>query len=181
MQRQMLQAAFTWRAPYFCNYPALSCVQGLGSGAVPFSFPCCYSTHFSTYQSSFLKSCYWASLFPSLRTSSVFSHSYLTFWTSSCAGKCWDKEVDSSFTCLCFQFDSVPILLAVRKHRQVYNSWQSILKGKKPPTQIIIYDVARQRGDASQNLQDTTKWRDLHHNSYMLIECQWDYRMLPER
>lgn len=55
-------------------YPTLSCVQVLGSGTVPFSFLCCYSNPSGTLQSSFLQSCYRTSLFPSLRTLSVFSH-----------------------------------------------------------------------------------------------------------
>ena len=48
--------------------------KDLAQERVPFSFPCCYSTHSSTLQSSFLQSCYWASLFPWLQTLSVFSH-----------------------------------------------------------------------------------------------------------
>lgn len=41
-------------------------------------------------------------------------------------GKCCDKEVDSSFICLYSQFYSILMLMAVRKHRQVYNSRESI-------------------------------------------------------
>lgn len=115
----------------------------------------------------------------------VLPHCYLIFWTSfSYAGKRCDKEVGSSFICLYSQFYSVPILMAVRKHRQVYNSWQNILKGIKPS--FIMW---QDKGETHQNTCKTS-WnrselhyhmKTLNHNSYMLIECQWDYRMLQER
>lgn len=116
---------------------------------------------------------------------SVLPHCYLIFWTSfSYAGKCCDKEADSSFICLYSQFYNVPVLMATRKHRQVYNSWQNILKGKN--ASIIMW---QHKGEMNQKTRKTFWNRSklhyhmkrLNHNSYTLIECQWDYRMLQER
>lgn len=91
-----------WRAPYFSIYPTLPCVDWLGTGAVPTSFPCCYSVHSSTPQSFFSAELLLSFPLPlPLGFISVFPHCHRIFWTSfSCAGKCCDKEAGKFFNLL---------------------------------------------------------------------------------
>lgn len=88
-----------WRAPYFSIYLTVPCVDWLGTGAVPISFPCCYSIHSSTPQSFFSAELLLSFPLPlPLGFISVFPHCHRIFWTSfSCAGKCCDKEAGKFF------------------------------------------------------------------------------------
>lgn len=168
MQRQMLLAAYTWRAPYFCN--PLMCVRTWLRNS---SFQLPLLLLYSLQHTSVLFPAELLLIFPLHLTgdfTSVLPCCNLIFWTSfSYAGKCCDKELDTSFTCLYSWFYSILLLMAVRKHRQVYNSRQSIYKGK--PSLIMWQgkgETHQNTFKTSWNRSYTTIWRDWSINGTCL-------------
>lgn len=116
MQRKVLQAARTWKAPDLCNYPTfIMCARTWRrNGSFQLSLrlltPARFRPLFCTKRASL-----WTSL-------SVLPHHYLIFCTSiSYAEESSDKEVGSSLICLSSSFSDT-VLMAVRKHRREYNS-----------------------------------------------------------